>query len=166
VTVYQVEPSRSLVCATIYSSLHSIERSGPISGEVDVTDGSAAEAIPVAGQLLLDLTTMVSSDRLYDRELETRLDIHRYPRVTARLTEVVPDGAAGCFRMAGELSFHGRTNEVHGTATVQVSADEVHLSGAMTLDVREFGIDPPKILLLKVKPVVDVALDLLAYRMS
>lgn len=163
-TVYQVESSRSLLRATVYSSLHSIERRGPVTGDVDVTEGPACDARPVGGTLLLDLTTMVSSDRLYDRELETRLDVVRYPRVTATLTEVCPDGDAGHYRMSGQLKFHGRANVVHGTAVVQCSADEFRLSGSMSLDVRDFGIDPPKILLLKVRPVVDVALDLVAHR--
>lgn len=163
-TVYEVEPDRSLLCATVYSSLHSIERRGPVSGEVSLAENSSGEALPVGGKLLLDLTTMVSSDRLYDRELEARLDVARYPKVTARLTEVSADGAAGHYRMTGELSFHGRTNTVHGTATVECSDDELRLSGTMLLDVREFGVEPPKILVLKVRPVVEVALDLVASR--
>ena len=67
------------------------------------------------------------------------------------------------YRMRGEVVMRGRTCTVEGLAGVSVdSGRELRLHGSLRLDIRDFGIQPPRLLLLRVHPEVDVVLDFVA----
>jgi hypothetical protein len=38
----------------------------------------------------------------------------------------------------------------------------VALSGGSRFDIRDFGMEPPKVMMLKVQPEVDVSIDIVA----
>jgi hypothetical protein len=40
----------------------------------------------------------------------------------------------------------------------------IHLTGASSFDIRDFGMQPPKVLLLKVEPEVQVRVEIYAVR--
>ena len=40
----------------------------------------------------------------------------------------------------------------------------VHLTGQATFDVRDFGMEPPRILMLRVYPEVEVSVEIVAER--
>jgi hypothetical protein len=45
-----------------------------------------------------------------------------------------------------------------------VDDQTISLEGASRFDVREFGMQPPKVLMLKVEPEVDVGVEIVAVR--
>ena len=45
-----------------------------------------------------------------------------------------------------------------------VDDQTVALAGQSRFDIREFGIEPPRILMLKVEPEVDVQVDIVAVK--
>jgi hypothetical protein len=142
--------------------MHPITRSGPVSGHVEATvrRGALDLAAPASGLVQLEMQAL-TGDAYLDREMELRLDTQRYPRAIARLTQIHP--ADGGYRMAGEVVIHGRTQPVEGVAVVSVdSGRELRLHGALSLDIRDFGIVPPRLLLLRVHPEVEVVLDFVA----
>ena len=49
--------------------------------------------------------------------------------------------------------------------TIEVVDDRtLHLAGRSRFDIRNFGMEPPRILMLKVEPLVDVRVDIVATR--
>ena len=145
------------------STLHPIVRRAAVSGFIDATvvDGVIDTGRPVRGRLELVLTDFRADD-IYDSEIERRLDVQRHPVVVAELLEATAQDGNGHYRMAGELSLHGRTQRLDGDALVRCDAAMLSLEGSLTLDVRSFGLQPPKFLLLRVQPQVQVTLHLRA----
>ena len=55
------------------------------------------------------------------------------------------------------------TNTYEDEITItQVDDRTLKLEGDHTFDIRDFGMDPPKILMLKVEPNVDVRVEIIA----
>jgi hypothetical protein len=83
-------------------------------------------------------------------------------RVTGVLRDV-REGVEGRYRMSGELTLHGRSCSVDGDATIDVGEDgRWPFDGVMELDIRDFGIEPPKLLMFKVSPEIEVRLTFVA----
>lgn len=163
-TRYDVQAERSAVEVFARSTLRPFRGVAPVSGHVDAVldDGRLDLAHPCSGLLRLNVEDLRGESPHLDRELRSRLNSDRYPGVTARLQEVVADGSDG-YRMAGELTLHGRTQRVAGTARVAVEpAGLLTMAGILQLDIRDFGLVPPRILMLKVDPQVEVRLALVA----
>ncbi len=64
-----------------------------------------------------------------------------------------------------DVGFRGVTRHCEGDMTVEfIDADTATLAGASTFDIRDFGMQPPKILVFKVEPTVHVRVEILAER--
>lgn len=109
-----------------------------------------------------DLRGMRSGNPLLDREAERRLDVRRHPTVTGRLTALSPAPDGG-YDGIGELDFHGVTGPLQGVLRVTVNEDqELFIEGTAELDVTDFAIRPPRLLMVKVHPEVRVELAAVA----
>jgi hypothetical protein len=64
-----------------------------------------------------------------------------------------------------ESPFRGVTRSVAGDIVISALDERtVRLEGAATFDVRDFGMEPPRILMLRVEPEVNVRVELIAER--
>jgi polyisoprenoid-binding protein YceI len=66
-------------------------------------------------------------------------------------------GVDGRYVVTGDLTFHGVTQTIEGEVTVSRPDDRtLVIEGEREFDIRDFKVDPPKILMLKVHPEVKV----------
>jgi polyisoprenoid-binding protein YceI len=71
----------------------------------------------------------------------------------------------GRYHVRGDLSLHGVTKPIEGDVTLRAIDDEtVEVEGEKVIDLRDFGLQPPKILMLKVYPDVKVRAKVVATR--
>jgi polyisoprenoid-binding protein YceI len=139
------------------SSVHPIHsRTEGLEGYVDL---ERAE-----GELSLDVARLRSGNPLEDRELKRRIDARHYPTIEGRLTELHETDEAGRYRVVGEITFKGVTRICEDEITFTLDGDELHLRGTTAFDIRDWGMEPPRILMLRVHPEVTVTLDALATR--
>ena len=62
--------------------------------------------------------------------------------------------------MRGDVTFRGVTNSYEDEMTIaQLDDATLQLDGRATFDIRDFGMEPPRILMLRVHPEVDVTVD-------
>ena len=117
------------------------------------------------GELSLAVARLRSGNPLEDRELKRRIDASRHPTIDGRLTELHETDTPGRYRVVGEITFKGVTRICEDDITF-TSVDDVtmHLEGSTTFDIRDWGMQPPRILLLRVHPEVTVTLDAVAVR--
>jgi YceI-like domain len=102
-------------------------------------------------------------NRLEDRELPKRIDARRYPTISGVLTGVVPVADDGRFLVRGDLTFRGVTRSAEDYMTLTaVEERTIRLAGGSAFDVRDFGLEPPRILLLRVEPDVNVRVEIFA----
>ena len=65
---------------------------------------------------------------------------------------------------AGALDFHGVTRPLEGVLRLTLLPDgEIGLKGSAELDVTDFDVQPPSLLVVKVHPQIRVELDAVAF---
>jgi polyisoprenoid-binding protein YceI len=157
---YRLAPERSKIWADARSSLHPIkvETTG-LEGFVEMTivDGHIDTTAPVSGSVELDASLLKTGNSLYDRELVNKLEMRKYPRVRGRVISVKALDSGTTYRVQGELSLRGQTSPVEGDVQMRmIDATTVEFQGEQTIDIRNFGLEPPKFLMLKVYPEVKI----------
>lgn len=145
-----------------HSSTDGLE--GAVELELD-DDGRVRFDAPPAGQLSLEVRRLSSGNRLEDREMHKRIDARRYPTIRGELREMEATGSDGTYKVSGDVTFRGVTKRYQDEMTVgPVDSTTVRLAGDSRFDVRDFGMEPPRILMLRVEPEVDVRVEIVAER--
>ncbi|PIQ63752.1 MAG: hypothetical protein COV99_01610 [Bacteroidetes bacterium CG12_big_fil_rev_8_21_14_0_65_60_17] len=129
--------------------------SGMISLETDTVD------------FFLDLATLDTGKKKRDKDMRRTLEVDEFPfaEFTGTLTTPVdllqsePQPAT----VRGQFTLHGVTRDVvvHGTLTPRGEALE--LSAAWTLNLEDYRIEPPRLLVIKVDPEQDIEIRALLH---
>lgn len=151
------------------SSVHPIHSSTEgLEGYVDLElgpDGGVDLAAPPAAQLSLPVSRLSSGNRMEDRELQKRIDARRYPTINGVLEQMERTGLDGNYQVSGEITFRGVSRPHQDQMTIhRVDSQTIQLAGKSRFDIREFGMEPPRILILKVDPEVEVQVDIVAVK--
>jgi hypothetical protein len=56
----------------------------------------------------------------------------------------------------------GRRKSYEGDLTIKVDKDRMVVDGTLVVDIRDFGLQPPRLLMVTVQPQVTVKLHLVA----
>jgi DNA-binding PadR family transcriptional regulator/polyisoprenoid-binding protein YceI len=165
---YAVVPERSVVMLEARSTV------GPlnfgvvgVTGSADATliDGTLSIDHTISAVLDVDVSALSSGNSLYDAELLRRIDARRFPTASVKLRECRPSGSANRYRVAGEVTFHGVSGPAEGTISVEVvSRNRLVITGEQVLDIRDFALSSPTLLMLRIFPDVRVLLHVEASR--
>ncbi len=165
-THYRIVPDESRVWVDARSSVHKIHSTADgIDGfvELDFMDGDGIDPTkPPAGRLSLPVRRLTSGNSLEDRELQKFVDIARYPTIDGVLTAMERvEGER--YRISGDLALRGVSRPCQDVMRITpVDARTIRLEGESTFDIRDFGLNPPRILMLRVEPTVVVRIALIA----
>jgi polyisoprenoid-binding protein YceI len=163
-THFSIIPDQSRLTATAQSSVHPIHAEATrLTGSIDITlaDGALDLSNPPEAMIELRLADLHADNQLYNTELKRRIDARRYPTITGSVTDV-QTAPGGGYAVGGDLSLHGVTAHVNGSADLRMEGQELFVNGQLDLDIRNFGLNPPRILMLKVQPAVRVTIDIVA----
>ncbi|MGH3712282.1 MAG: YceI family protein [Micromonosporaceae bacterium] len=156
-TSYRIVPERSRVWIEARSSLHPIhgEATG-LEGELELAfaDGKLLTDPAPVMRLRLPVDRLRSGNPLNDLQLRRVIESDRYPEITGEATGVEPSGTG--YRVTGALTFHGTTRTVTDQITVAADGDGLVIEGGHEFDITDYGVNPPKILMLRVHPEVTV----------
>ena len=156
---FRIVPDRSRVSIVASSSLH------PIKGEARGLEGTIeTETSGLRGRIELPVASLRSGNPLYDVEMHRRVDARRYPTIVGEVVKAAPlEG--GRYRLLGDLTFHGVTRQVEDEVSVDApNPDTLVIEGEHVFDVRDFGVRPPRLGLLRVHPEVSVTISVEAER--
>lgn len=168
-TRYRITPERSYVWIDARSNVHPIHSStAGLEGFVDLAftpDGAVDVTAPVAGALSLTVDHLSSGNRMEDRELQRRINARRFPTIEGAIDKVTNSDQTGNYVVTGDVTFRGVARHHEDLMEIGgVDDDTIRLSGQSSFDIREFGMEPPRILLLKVEPEVDIRVEIFAVR--
>jgi polyisoprenoid-binding protein YceI len=168
---YRIAPERSHVWIDAKSSVHPIHSSTDgLEGYVELEmtpDGAIDFGTKPAGKLSLAVSRLSTGNRLEDRELQKRVDARRYPTIDGVLDQVERSGADGRYKVAGDITFRGVSRHYADQMTIEaVDGETIKLAGTSRIDVRDFGLQPPRMLMLRVEPEVDVRVEILAVKQA
>lgn len=165
-STFHVVPGESSVETEVRSSLHPIHgRADELSGAIDAEfdgDGGPRLDLPHAGWVELPVEAIRSGSRLNDAEMRRRAEAGRYPTVRFEVKRVWAVDGTRRLRGAFDVTAHGRTHGFEEDFTATLDGDRLVLQGEHVFDMRDFGVDPPRILTLKVEPQVRVRVRVVA----
>ena len=149
------------------SSLHPIHaETDGLEGDLELDVDAGGRLNPTAeprARLSFPVAQLRSSNPLEERELKRRIEARKFPTISGVLTSMKQDGAVGRYLVEGEITFRGVTNTYEEEMSLeQTDGNTIKLTGGATFDVRDFGMDPPRILLLRVHPDVAVRVEIIA----
>ena len=158
-TRYSIVSQRSRVAVEVQSTLQRLEVvSAQLSGEIeaDVEDGRVVPA-SVKASFSLPAISLLSGNWLVDRDVRGMLESRKYPEISGEVLEVKTADGSGNYWVRGKLRLHGAVREVQGCATLaEAGGHHVVFEGSMTLDYTHFNLAPPKLLMLRVEPEVQL----------
>ncbi len=163
---YTIVPEHSRLLIDARSSVHPIHSVATgLEGFIDLDGGDNGGFGALSKAHVSFPVAKLSADNpLERRELQKRLDARRFPAIDGVLTGTQPLDA-GRFRLHGDLSFRGVTRSVTGDVEiVALEEQSIRLEGESTFDIRDFGMEPPRILMLRVEPQVKVRIEVVALR--
>jgi PadR family transcriptional regulator, regulatory protein PadR len=161
---FRVVPDRSAVMINARSSV------GPITfGAIGVTglieaSVSGRRVCPVpypSAHLEIEIEQLRSGNSLYDAELLRRIDARRHPIVSLDLRACTALGGAGRYQLEGEVTFHGVSRPLDGPVSVALTCEHtLVVRGEQVVDIRDFGVVSPTVLMLRIYPDVVVGLQI------
>jgi polyisoprenoid-binding protein YceI len=168
-TRYRIVPERSHVFIDARSNLHPIRSSTDgLDGYVDLeigADGNVDLAKEISGKLSLPVDRLSGGNPMEDREMRKRVDARRFPTIDGVLDGMERSNGDGTYRVSGDVTFKGVSRNHQDQMTVKkVDEQTIELAGKSRFDIREFGMEPPRVLMLKVLPEVDVRVEIIAVK--
>ncbi len=166
-STYRLDPGSCRVWFDGRTNLHPVhgEASG-LEGSIEaaVSDGKLDLSTPPQAHVELSIDRLRAGNPMIDREMQRRLEVRRYPRAIGELREVSESGSRG-YRVVGELTLHGVSRRLEVDVDVDIPDDDtLRVSGEHEIDIRDFGIDPPRLAFLKAEPGVHFGVEVVARR--
>ena len=135
--------------------------------DLDIGDGTINVHQPTLGHLEFPVKNLKSGNPLEDRELQRRIDARRYPSIVGELKSMKQTDETSRYIVVGDLTFRGTSQSYEDRMAVELRDDRmVSMTGESVFDIRDFGMDPPRILMLKVQPEVTVRVEIVAEKQS
>jgi hypothetical protein len=161
---FDVLPGRSAVLVKARSNV------GPISFATTDIEGTFSAVVKdrqlvtdglVEGHLMVSLKALTSGNILYDTELRRRIDTRRFPSAILDLQSATRTEDQTGYELNSTIELHNVTRSISGSVSVEISPQNtVIVRGEQTLDVRDFNLEAPATLALKIYPDVWVELHL------
>ncbi|MEA2009209.1 MAG: YceI family protein [Actinomycetota bacterium] len=153
-----VDPERASVTFLATSSVHPIRTTGSGSGwfEAAIDEAGFAPMGDLYGRLEIPITGLSSGNPLVDREMRRRVDTTDHPIIVAEIAST-EETRGSTAMVTGTIQFLGAETLVEGELTISPGP---RLTGVGEFDVRWWGLEPPRLLMLRVEPIVTVEIDL------
>jgi polyisoprenoid-binding protein YceI len=138
----------------------------PIHGEIrnlrgeatcEVRDGKLQPAGATAW-LEADVASLETGKKLEDMALRKQIEAKKYPSVRYEVRSV--EGGPDSFKLNGAFTFHGVTQDFVEECRASLDGTTLRVEGEHTFDIRDFGVQPFKILTLKIHPEVKLSVKL------
>lgn len=161
-TRYAVSPEESRIWAEARSSLHDIrlQTAGP-RGFIDAEVAPGEVRLLPGARIELAVELLRSGNTILDGELRRRLDARRHPDITGELRAARPLSTSR-WLLEGDLTLHGVRKATDVEVELGTPPGRLEVRGEKVIDMREFGVDPPKLLFLRVDPRVRIRVHLVA----
>jgi polyisoprenoid-binding protein YceI len=81
------------------------------------------------------------------------------------LADIERDDNKASYRVSGDITFRGVSKRHEDVMVIHAIDDTtISLEGSSRFDIREFGMQPPRVLMLKVEPEVDIRVEIVAVK--
>jgi len=128
-----------------------------LAGRIDLAEGVV--------DFYLDLETLDTGIGKRDKDMRKTLETDRWPFASFYGTLAPPldstSTAAQAVRVSGTFSIHGVEREIEVEGTIRRSQDGLHVQAAWSLDLDDYDITPPRLLIVKVDEIQRIRIEAL-----
>lgn len=150
------DPERSQVWIDGSSSVHPIRATAPgLTGWIDLDEPDEHATAGVGAEVRMEVGLLRSGNRLVDRETRRRIDARRFPEIVGTVVSAEWRSPER-LELTGVIDFRGESAEVTGEVTLTRHDGGLRIEGSQTLDIRDWGLQPPRLALLRVHPEIEV----------
>jgi polyisoprenoid-binding protein YceI len=165
---FAIDGTTASVGFDLPATLHTVHGRGrAVSGWVAVGERGPERELALDGAVHIDAASLDTGNRKRDRKMHAEsLAVGAHPRIEfaprslgPALDRCPPDTAAdaSCWPLGGELTIRGVTRAITFPVAVRAVGERLVVDGKVELRWADFGVPDPSVLLLKVKPRVQVA---------
>jgi polyisoprenoid-binding protein YceI len=152
-TRYEIDPDGSQVWIEGSSSVHPIRATATgLTGWVELGE-------ELRGEVRIEVGRLQSGNPLVDRETRRRVDAGKFPEIVGTVIDSERNEGQD-ISLRGEIEFRGEVRSVAGRVTATVEDDTLTVEGSESFDVRDWGLEPPRVALLRVHPDVTVRIHI------
>jgi polyisoprenoid-binding protein YceI len=159
--VLTLDPAQSTVHWTVDSTLHMVHGTFALKSGTVHFDPETGKA---GGEIVVVATSGESGNNSRDARMHKEiLETSKYPDVIFRPTQIqgkVGQSGASDLRLDGIFSIHGADHNLTALLHVELTGDRWRGTGKFEVPYVKWGIKDPSNFLLKVKPVVNVELEM------
>jgi len=164
---FRIDPAESRVWFDADARLHSFRgETHQVTGYVILRQSSPPQIADA--HVSIDAASLETGNR--DRDADMRadfLEVQRFPTIELRVVELLmprptPNAAAWDLVLQGQLTIHGTTRDVKVPTTVSLAGERVTAQGQLRLDIRDYNIRVPRLLLIPMKSEVLIGFDVVA----
>jgi hypothetical protein len=165
---YVVSSPKSSLTFEARSTLHTVRgKATGLSGQVAcrvTPDGKIVTEPAPKMHVEFPVENLKTSNLLQDREVWKLIGNTGYACIAADLRELRPAGGPNQYDAAGDITLAGRARRYNGKLNIDDDGERLTIDGDLSVDIRDFGLRPPSLLVLRVDPLVKVRLWLVAAR--
>jgi polyisoprenoid-binding protein YceI len=158
--VLRLESAQSKVHWTLGSALHTVHGTFALKSGTVHFDPETGRA---GGEIVVDATSGESGNGSRDSRMKKEiLETAIYPELVFRPTQVegkVGQSSTSDLKLHGVFSVHGTDHDLTALIHAELMGDHWKATGKFEVPYVMWGIKDPSVFLLKVKPVVDVELE-------
>ncbi len=97
--------------------------------------------------------------------MHKRIDARRFPTIDGVLGPMERLDGNATYRVSGDITFRGVSQHHEDLMNIErVDEETIQLGGQSRFDIRDFGMEPPRMLLLKVDPEVEIRVEIFAVK--
>lgn len=162
---YVIVPATSFVKIRARSSLHAIDGKGTgLSGyfEGKFFGDRLVPEVRAHMHLEIPVSRLDSGNAVQDREMHRLMSSKAFPNIVAELTSAAFHPETNDYSVSGSVNVRGTSRLLTGRLEIRQRDGRVEITGERSIDVRQFGVTPPKILNFQVYPDVAIAMHLIA----
>jgi polyisoprenoid-binding protein YceI len=123
-----------------------------------LTIGSTIDTIK--GTVEVSIKDFVSDNRERDDHMQNALGSSSFPKASYNITGITSNGGDK-YTLNGTLNLHGVSKPLSFNGTITNEGKYIHMKEKSKIKMTDFGITPPKLLLLTVRNQVDLSVDIL-----
>jgi polyisoprenoid-binding protein YceI len=168
---FSVDKSKSSMKIAVSSTLHDFTVTAPIkSGSLELPSFPSDLVTGAKGKVVVDAKSMKSGNKGRDKDMhEEVLETSKFPEVAIEITSISQSKAANTYQIKANLTLHGVTKAVSFSCyALAVKAEGkvgfLTISGNTKIDMTQWGVKPPNIIVNKVAKEVEISWSLTAYQ--
>jgi len=159
---YSIDRSGTRMLVMARSSIHDTTTTFPaISGTVDADPGDLKAA---QASFQVQMAEFDAGDWLKNRKMKSELAPDKFPSASFELREIrdLTPRDDGSFEAVahGTLRYRGREVQAAISGKGTITDQGIEATGNFDIDLRDFGMKPPRVLMFKMEPVLSLDISL------